>query len=213
MVTSSPVDQLIHAVEAADSPARLVKAVQDLAAARLEAGIATLIAALGYNNPGAAVAAVDGLVQMGDVAVQPLLDLLDGYNYSARAWAIRALAQIRNPLALNTLLEAAENDFALSVRRAAVKGLGYLHWHLLPVDEVHSAQRRAAEVLLVVSQDPEWVVRYAVVVALQELARTIATDQPELHTHISNHLQQVLSTDLELVVQTRVRLALHQLSK
>jgi len=41
--------------------------------ATIEAGIPTLIAALSYNNPGAAVAAIDKLVQLGDMAVEPLL--------------------------------------------------------------------------------------------------------------------------------------------
>ncbi|PZV09727.1 MAG: phycocyanobilin lyase, partial [Leptolyngbya sp.] len=57
---------LIRAVEAADSSKSLQEAVQNLAAARLEGAIPTLIAALSYNNPGAAVAAVDGLIQLGE---------------------------------------------------------------------------------------------------------------------------------------------------
>ncbi|MEQ8963407.1 MAG: hypothetical protein RLP02_36805, partial [Coleofasciculus sp. C2-GNP5-27] len=41
--------------------------------ATIEAGIPTLIAVLSYNNLGAAVAAIDVLVQLGDMAVEPLL--------------------------------------------------------------------------------------------------------------------------------------------
>jgi phycocyanobilin lyase beta subunit len=197
--------QLIQAVEAADSPARLFKAVQELAAARSEEGIPTLIAALGYNNPGAAVAAVDGLVQMGDVAVQPLLDLLDGYNYSARAWAIRALAGIGHPRSLDMLLEAAKNDFALSVRRAAARGLGNLRWHLLSPEQLPQAQLQVLETLLSITQDPEWVVRYAAIHALQALA--IATPQPELIPPIHTQLKHTADKDSDLAVRSRARLA------
>ena len=124
MTNNSLAQQLINAVEEADSSAKLLEAVQNLAAACLEESVPTLIAALGYNNPGAAVAAVDGLVQIGEPAVKPLLELLDNYNYGARAWAVRAMAGIGDPRGLNTLLDAAKNDFALSVRRAAARGLG-----------------------------------------------------------------------------------------
>jgi phycocyanobilin lyase subunit beta len=127
MTNNSLAQQLINAVEEADSSAKLLQAVQNLAAASLEESVPTLIAALGYNNPGAAVAAVDGLVQIGEPAVKPLLELLDNYNYGARAWAVRAMAGIGDPRGLNTLLDAAKNDFALSVRRAAARGLGTIH--------------------------------------------------------------------------------------
>lgn len=68
MTTSNSVNvqPLIDAIDQADSPERLVGAVQALAAAQQEAGIPTLIRALGFNNPGAAAIAVRGLVQMGD---------------------------------------------------------------------------------------------------------------------------------------------------
>jgi hypothetical protein len=49
---------LIRAVEDADSSSLLLEAVENLASARLPGAIPTLIAALSYNNPGAAVAAV-----------------------------------------------------------------------------------------------------------------------------------------------------------
>jgi len=112
MTNSALALELIQSVEQADSPSRLVAAVRALAEARLEAGIPTLIAVLGYNNPEAAVAAIAGLVQLGDVAVQPLIERLDDYNYGARAYSFRALAAIAHPDSLDTLLSAAETDFA-----------------------------------------------------------------------------------------------------
>ena len=206
-------ESLIQAVAAADSPARLFNAVQALAAARTEEGIPTLIAALGYNNPGAAVAAVEGLVQMGDVAVRPLLDLLDGYNYSARAWAVRALAGIGHPDALETLLEAAKNDFALSVRRAATRGLGNIRWHLAAPETLPVAYAQVLEALLQIIQDPEWVVRYAAIAALQNFATVIQQTNGDGVRAIAQQLQQVAENDSELVVQTRARFAQQVLSE
>jgi phycocyanobilin lyase beta subunit len=86
------ISELIQAVAAADSAGALIEAVRSLAAARSSAAITTLITVLGFNNPGAAVAAVDGLV------------------YGARAWAIRALAMIGDPRALEVLLDTARGE-------------------------------------------------------------------------------------------------------
>ncbi|WP_375478100.1 HEAT repeat domain-containing protein [uncultured Nostoc sp.] len=198
---------LIRAVEEADSSDRLLDAVQELAAAGIEESVPTLIAALGYNNPGAAVAAVDGLIAIGEAAVPSLLELIDDYNYSARAWAIRALAGIGDVRALDTLLEAAKNDFSLSVRRAAARGLGTLRWHQLPAEKVESVQIQVLEALLLISQDPEWVVRYAAVTSLETLAIAIAVTLPDQTLRITNQLQQMLDTDADLGVRTRVKFA------
>ena len=198
---------LIRAVEEADSSDRLLDAVQELAASGIEEGVPTLIAALGYNNPGAAVAAVDGLIAIGEAAVQPLLQLIDGYNYGARAWAIRALAGIGDVRALDTLLEAAKTDFSLSVRRAAARGLGTLRWQQVPPEKLESLHTQVLEALLLISQDPEWVVRYAAVTSLETLAIAIAVTLPDQASRITNQLQHMLNTDVDLGVRTRVKFA------
>ena len=203
--------KLIQAVEQADSSKKLLDAVQALADARLEEGIPTLIAALSYNNPGAAVAAVEGLVQLGELAVPKLLNLLDDYNYSGRAWAIRALAGIGDPKALETLLEAAETDFAMSVRRSAVKGLGYLHWSAIPAEKLPAVQAQVLKTLMLTSQDPEWVVRYAAVVGLQGLATSMAGSKTDIFYSLKEHFEQMVKTEPDLGVRTRVQLALQQL--
>ncbi|MCC5653827.1 HEAT repeat domain-containing protein [Nostoc sp. XA013] len=198
---------LIRAVEEADSSDRLLDAVQELATAGIEEAIPTLIAALGYNNPGAAVAAVDGLIAIGEASVQPLLELIDNYNYGARAWAVRALAGIGDVRALDTLLEAAKSDFSLSVRRAAARGLGTLRWYQVPPEKLESIQTKVLEALLLISQDPEWVVRYAAVTSLETLAIAISVTLPEQASRITNQLQQMLDTDVDLGVRTRVKFA------
>lgn len=208
MSNSQLCQTLIQAVETADSAKTLLEAVQNLADANLHESVPTLIAALGYNNPGAAVAAVDGLIKIGEPAVLPLLELIDNYNYGARAWAIRALAGIGDPRGLNTLLDAAANDFALSVRRAAARGLGIIRWQELPLDAAKSAQQQAYRVLKVVCKDPEWVVRYAGVVGLERLAIAALKVQPELIPAINLDLQAVRREDDEISLKSRAELAL-----
>ncbi|BAY48124.1 phycocyanobilin lyase beta subunit [Scytonema sp. HK-05] len=194
--------QLIRAVTEADSPTKMVTAVQKLAAAKDTAAIPTLIAVFGYNNPPAAVAAVAGLTELGEVAVPQLLAQIDDYNYGARAYSIRALAAIADPRALDLLLAAATTDFAPSVRRAAAKGLGNISWHQLDISERHTAQKRALSGLLAISQDSDWSIRYAAVVGLQALAKV-----PDLHDPIRARFEEMLATDDEKAVRARVQLA------
>ncbi|NJL22370.1 MAG: HEAT repeat domain-containing protein [Leptolyngbyaceae cyanobacterium SM1_3_5] len=192
---------LIRAVEQADTPPRLLVAVKTLAKAQDEAGIPTLIAVLGYNNPVAAEIAIDGLIQMGSASVQPLITLLDEYNYGARAYSIRALAAIADPRALDVLLASAATDFAPSVRRAAAKGLGSLHWDLLDSSLRSTAQAQAIETLSSIAQDADWSIRYAAIVGLQGLANL-----PELREAIAPVFEQT-AQDADAAVRARVALA------
>lgn len=201
--------ELIRAVEQADSSEGLLNAVKALAAASSKQAIPTLITVLGYNNPGAAVSAVDGLIQIGEPAVLPLLEQLDGYNYGARAWAVRALAGIGDPRGLDILLDAAANDFALSVRRAAARGVGTICWELMPTEQIAEAQKSAAQTLLQASQDPEWVVRYAAVGGLQNLSS--AAVQADWFSEVLTRFEAIVSGDETSSVRARARLAQQKL--
>ncbi|MDA0673674.1 MAG: HEAT repeat domain-containing protein [Cyanobacteria bacterium] len=211
MTETDSVQTLIQAVEAADSAAGLVQAVRALAMVQEAAAIPTLIAVLGFNNPGAAVAAVDGLVQLGAISVPALLEQLDGYNYGARAWAIRALALIGDPRALTVLVETARGDFALSVRRAAAKGLGNIQWQAMVPEEAEPAQAAAQAALLVALQDPEWVVRYAAVVGLSGLVAAQVLGEEAAQACLAA-LTQCSHQDEETVVRARASWAIAQLS-
>ncbi|HSM82182.1 MAG TPA: HEAT repeat domain-containing protein [Nodosilinea sp.] len=189
----------------------MVVAVNRLAAAQDPAAIPTLITVLGYNNPGAAVAAVDGLVALGQTAIPALLEQIDGYNYGARAWAIRAVALIGDPRALPVLLDTAKGDFALSVRRAATRGLGTIAWAQLPPVQAGPAQADVLAVLTQATTDPEWVVRYAAVASLQGLANAVVEPDTQMPT-ILDALHQALYHDETPVVQARARLALEALA-
>lgn len=206
-VMSATFEACLQAVNTADSAQGLLDAVEALAALKDERSIPILIQVLGFNNPGAAVAAVDGLIQIGIPSVSLLLDKLDNYNYGARAWAIRALAGIGDPRGQQLLLNAAANDFSLSVRRAAARGLGTIRWVDIPDHERDGAMMRSQTVLLQVTNDDEWVVRYAAVVGLEALAiRQTHT------TEITECLDQLSHGDETTVVRARAQWALEKLS-
>ncbi|MEL6496431.1 MAG: HEAT repeat domain-containing protein [Cyanobacteria bacterium J06623_7] len=204
----SDVKQLIEAVNQADSADLLLKTVEDLAEVGDRTAIPTLVEVLGFNNPGAAVAAVDGLIEIGEPVVPYLLDNLDDYNYGARAWATRIFAGIGDPAALDLLLEAATTDFSQSVRRAAAKGLGSIIWSKLPLEEVAIAQQKVLEALLIATEDGEWVVRYGAIVGLEALSKTLAVTQPELLSKIGDRLQVMLENEPEAAIRARIGYAM-----
>ncbi len=195
---------LIQAVESADSASKLFQAVRNLASIQDVAAIPILVQVLGFNNPGASVAAVDGLIGIGEPAVTYLLTNLDDYNYGARAWMIRVFAGIGDPRSLDLLVDAAREDFSLSVRRAAAKGLGSIQWEKASPHEAKSAQQRVLESLFLVCDDGEWVVRYAAIASLQSLANI----NPDFQPKITAKFNQLLANDPELAIKARVKLAL-----
>jgi phycocyanobilin lyase beta subunit len=164
------VASLVEAVRRADSALGLLQATQALAAAGHPDGAACLVEVLGFNNPGAAVAAVDGLIAIGVPAVDTILANLDGFNYGARAWTVRALAGIGDVRGLDVLEDALGRDIGPSVRRAAARGLGQLNLEPLAADERPPIAERCLRALVAGCSDGEWVVRYAVAVGLEALA-------------------------------------------
>ena len=204
---------LINAVNQADSADLLLETVENLAEAKDRAAIPTLVEVLGFNNPGAAVAAVDGLIEIGEPVVPYLLSNLDGYNYGARAWATRVFAGIGDPSALDLLLEAAVSDFSQSVRRAAAKGLGSILWSKLPQDEMILAQQKVLDTLLLATEDGEWVVRYAAIVGLESLSKTLADSQPELLAKITARFQELIDNEPEAAICARIRYAMGKLNQ
>jgi len=210
--TDSLLRERLQAVDSADSAQGLLDSVEALAELANPGAVDTLIKVLGYNNPGAAVAAVDGLIKIGAPAASALLTQIDGYNYGARAWALRVLSGIGDPRGLDLILETAVEDFSLSVRRAAASGLGSIQWEKLPTDERHQGQARATQTLLGVVKDTEWIVRYGAVVGLQGVATAAAKeDLVNLHAPIVNGLQERIEKDDTLAVQARAQWALSQI--
>jgi len=201
----------IEAVQQAATALELLQATQELAGCADASAAPVLVQVLGFNNPGAAVAAVEGLINLGEAAVEALLQL-DPENYGARAWAVRALAGIGDVRGLELLLDALGTDVAASVRRAAAKGLGALRLEALAGDAQQEARRRCLDALIAATADGEWVVRYAVAVGLETLVEGLPAEATE-----RQQARQGLATLLEAsegsppVVQRRARLALSRL--
>ena len=201
------VQSLIQAVDEADSAEKLVKAVRALAQLQHEAAIPTLTTVLRYNNPGAAIAAVDGLISLGEVTVPYLLENIDGYNYGARAWATRVLAGTGDPRALEVLIDAATSDFSFSVRRGAVKGLGNLKWQNSLETDIFPDLEKTLGTLASVALDTEWVVRYAAIAGLQ----SFAMNQALLRVEVMEKLTELSAIETEFIVKTRILWGLENL--
>jgi phycocyanobilin lyase beta subunit len=201
------VQLLIQAVDEADSAEKLVKAVRALAQLKQEAAIPTLTTVLRYNNPGAAIAAVDGLISLGEVTVPYLLENIDGYNYGARAWATRVLAGIGDPRALEVLIDAATSDFSFSVRRGAVKGLGNLKWQNSLETDIFPDLEKTFNTLASVALDSEWVVRYAAIAGLQ----SFGISQVSFREKVIQKLTEFNTIETEFIVKTRILWALENL--
>jgi phycocyanobilin lyase beta subunit len=205
------VTALIAAVEQAGSSDALVMATRALAGCGDQRAAPTLVEVLGFNNPGAAVAAVEGLITLGGGAVEALLRL-DAENYGARAWAVRALAGIGDVRGLGLLVDALGTDVAASVRRAAARGLGQLHLDALAPAERHAVREQCLEALLAATADGEWVVRYAVAVGLETLASDLPDPDAQRQRSVTG-LRRLAETSggNPRVVQLRAELALQRL--
>jgi len=200
--------QLIQAIAQADSAEGLIHAVRALAATEVEAAIPSLVEVLSFNNPGAAVAAVDGLIKIGLPSVSYLLENIDGYNYGARAWATRVLSGVGDVRALDLLIDAAMRDFSLSVRRSAARGLGYLNWETVDKEHQDELQTQVLEALLMVSHDDEWVVRYSAIAGLEGLAPSLSARLGSHLLRIQERLTEMVLTDEEIAIKARSQLAL-----
>jgi len=201
----------IAALQQAGSAMALLEATQELAGCTDASAAPVLVEVLGFNNPGAAVAAVEGLISLGTAAVEALLQL-DPENYGARAWAVRALAGIGDVRGLELLLDALGSDVVASVRRAAAKGLGQLQLSELPPAQQQDIQRQCLGALLAATSDGEWVVRYAVAVGLELLAAGLPAGSPERQLAQQGLLTLQEATDgTPPVVQRRAKLALSRL--
>ncbi len=210
MMIPSNIAALIEAVERADTADGLLKATEALAATGHPASARCLLDILGFNNPGAAVAAVDGLIAIGQPVVETILDNLDGYNYGARAWSVRALAGIADRRGLIVLERALETDIGPSVRRAAACGLGNLQ--LTNPDHADAERERCLQGLIQATNDGEWIVRYAVAVGLERRLRE-ASCRPAQRQQGEQALRKLLGEGEDVkVVRSRARLALQRLS-
>ena len=207
MTSDSALSQAIASVDAARTSTELMQATIALVRCNDLRSIPKLLEVIGFNNPALAGVALSGMVALGPDAAPQILDRLDPQNYGARAWAVRALAEIANGCALDTLVEALGNDIGPSVRRAAAKGLGHLKLTGDP-DEINSQRQRCFQALSHGCQDGEWVVRYSCCASLERL---LSTGEAELQA-IQCLRERTGSSERVKVVRLRAALALQRLN-
>lgn len=159
-------DNALRAVDAATTSDQLMEATARLVRCRQLKAVPKLLEVIGYNNPALAGLAMGGLIALGKDAAPEILRNLDPQNYGARAWAVKALAEIGDDCALDTLIRAVDSDIGPSVRRAAAKGLGRLSYASDPT-EASKQRDQCLEALVRACSDGEWVVRYAACVSLE----------------------------------------------
>jgi phycocyanobilin lyase beta subunit len=197
----------IEAVERATTAQGLLAATAALADCGDPMAVPCLLEVLGFNNPGAAVASVDGLIRIGKEAVEPLLRHLDTPNYGARAWAVRALAGIGDVRGLEVLIDALSTDIGPSVRRAAARGLGTLRLEDPDVKDRGDALERCLEALQAGCEDGEWIVRYAVAVGMESLGLGMVETDAQ-RCRILNAMARLASIPQEPTQVVRMRASL-----
>ena len=156
---------LTQKVQTAQNEEDLRIAIEQLIATRSAEVIPVLIRSLRCTNSAICDVIVEGLVSYGEQAVPVIIQNLDDHDYAARYQEIRALVQLAHPDSFDTFVWGLTEDFAPSVRRASAKGLGVLQ------------DPRAIPVLLSVIADPDWAVRYAVVIGLEPFAQDPAVQK------------------------------------
>jgi len=201
MSSEEQLSQALRAVDQATTSDQLMTATTSLVRCRDLKAIPKLLEVIGYNNPALAGLAVSGLVALGRKAAPEILQNLDPQNYGARAWAVKALAEIGDSCALETLIHAVEHDIGPSVRRAATTGLGRLGVTDSPALTAEE-QQRCLHTLSKACTDGEWIVRYAACVGLENQIQ--ASD--ELFSEGLKRIEQ-LSSENEPVKVVRLRAA------
>lgn len=202
-VSSTTVAQLAVELEQATSPEELLRVVRALGTLGQVEGIPLLIRAFGFNQPAVGEAALEEVLRFGELAVKPLLEQIDEFDYGARAYSVRALARIGHGDAYGFLVETIRSDFAPSVRRAAVRGLGRV-----AAQRPLSDQEQALLLLQQCLSNVDWGVRYAAVGSLTDLARL---GLPELRLQAQAGIQAALA-DADPLISLRAQMSQQELT-
>ena len=189
------IDQLNHTA----TPTEVVTLIQSLATKRTSEAIATLLQMLHHHHRAVSSAAVDGLVQLAPLSVEPLISaFLSCKDHGVQAYIVQALARIGDARALDLLIEVVGIEVANhcqgNVRRVAARGLG-------KIGKKHDPQTRhlAVEKLTwALFEAEDWALRYAAVVSLEEIATM----------SVFATLQEALTQEPDKVVQLRIKTAL-----
>lgn len=160
-----------------------------------------LIQALSHHHPDVRDAAIEVLVKLAPVSVEPLLGAYqDSPDQTLQACIIKALAQIGHPGAANLLAQVVGTEVANhcqgNVRRIAARGLGLIASTTSDPEVMRLALEKIIWALLT---PDDWGLRYAAAVSLQEIAT------PKAHAALQTALQQ----EQDNVVRSRIAQALN----
>jgi hypothetical protein len=175
-----------------------------------------LISGIGDPDLTIASKAMQALVELGSAAVPSLITAIDNYKNNARIYAVKALAEIGDWRSLDLLIQATQPDeLMLSVRRAAIVGLGKINWqdcsnNIDNAEAIANQKSRILDVLAELLTDQSWSIRYAAVVALAELSKSQDQTNSHINTLINNLLCSVCAQEAEPVVKTRASLVFNQ---
>lgn len=191
--------ELIERLERAVSPIEALPLIKELTVRKTPEAIAQLIKSLHHHHPAIATAAIEGLVQIGADAVEPLIAaFLNCKDHGVQGHIVQALARIADIRALDLLIEVVGVEVANhcqgNVRRMAARGLGKIGSHTENISVISRCQAKLSWALL----NPEdWALRYAAVVSLEEIGTTEA----------KAIIAQGLAKEADLVVRVRCQKA------
>ena len=204
------VQQAIASIDQATTRRQLLVATTALADTQSILAADKLIEVLSYNNPATAVVATRGLIKLGTAVVPQVIASLDDHNYSARAWALSVLADLKDPRSLEALIDAAQNDLAPSVRRTALRGLATMRFS---ASDQAAMLQRCCTSLVHACSDPEWLVRYAAIFGLEHVVSRGGLAADSIQTcRMCLHRSQLADVETVMVVRLRAALALQRLT-
>jgi HEAT repeat protein len=127
VLAQSPLAQAEWLIPFLSDPAREVRqcAALGLAIKPSENAVPSLIQALSDGDSMVSSLAVNALVKIGGAAVPPLIEVVKQAPQSARIYALRALAEIRDHRAIPVMMKVMEEDSAL-LQHWAKEGLDRL---------------------------------------------------------------------------------------
>ena len=86
--------------------------------------------------------------------------------------------------------------------------MGNILWSKLPEAERAIAQAKVLDTLILATEDGEWVVRYAAIVGLESLSKTLSNSRPELIVKVLKRFEELLEQEAETAICARIQYAM-----
>ena len=188
--------ELINQLQKAVIPSEIIPIVQELTNRKIIDLMPILLQMLSHHHPAISTVAIEGLVKLAPYSVLPLIEYFKTcLDHGIQAFIIQALAQIGDIRALETLLNVVGVEVANhcqgSVRRVAALGLGNIGNNTNDISMINACIDKLKWALF---NAEDWALRYASVVALENISREIAKPI----------FQAALITELDPIVKIRM---------